>query len=102
MLQTPGVQIKKWSNILLYFIFSFVFWYLINLLFIECGVSAFAKSTPIKWKEGRNLITIINERSKSKPGNNRSLENTSFFEWYVNSSDPSVDEIAEVTVIYHL
>lgn len=93
---------NKWSNILLYFIFSFFFWYLINLLFIEYGVSSFAKSISIKWKEGRNLIKIINERSKSKPGNNRCLENTSFFEWYVNSSDPSVDKIAEVTVIYYL
>uniref|UniRef100_A0A0K8TTM3 Putative dna replication factor/protein phosphatase inhibitor set/spr-2 n=1 Tax=Tabanus bromius TaxID=304241 RepID=A0A0K8TTM3_TABBR len=52
-------------------------------------------STPIQWKEGKNLLKNL----LSKPFNNkrkRNLEHKTFFDWYTDNSDPVNDEIAEL------
>lgn len=54
-----------------------------------------SQSTPIQWKEGKNLL----KKLLSKPFNNkrkRNLEYKTFFDWFTDNSDPVNDEIAEL------
>ncbi|XP_074645271.1 protein SET-like [Tubulanus polymorphus] len=53
-----------------------------------------SQSSPIKWKQGMDLTKkAVNDAAgrKRKYGSSRS-----FFVWYLDNSDPSVDDIAEV------
>jgi len=52
-------------------------------------------STPIQWKEGKNLLKQL----LSKPFNNKKKRNSeykTFFDWFTDNSDPVNDEIAEL------
>lgn len=52
-------------------------------------------STPIKWKEGRDLLKAL----QFKPMSNRRKRNSeykTFFDWFTDNSDPINDEIAEL------
>lgn len=50
-----------------------------------------SKSTPIRWKEGKEL-----PRRKESKERKRTLEVKSFFKWFTDNGDPSYDDIAEV------
>ncbi|KAL9871687.1 protein SET [Glossina fuscipes] len=54
-----------------------------------------SSSTPIQWKEGKNLLKVL----LSKPFNNKKKRNSeykTFFDWFTDNSDPVNDEIAEL------
>lgn len=50
-----------------------------------------SKSTPIRWKEGKEL-----PRKKEGKERKRAIEMKSFFKWFTDNGDPSYDDIAEV------
>jgi len=50
-----------------------------------------SKSTPIRWKEGKEL-----PRKKEVKDRKRTHEAKSFFKWFTDNVDPSYDDIAEV------
>lgn len=52
-------------------------------------------STPIQWKEGKNILEQ-HQASKQKQGRKRSSDVRTFFEWFTNNNDPACDEIAEL------
>ncbi|KAL5278110.1 SET family protein [Megaselia abdita] len=54
-----------------------------------------SKSTPIKWKEGHNLLKQLLSRP-SNTRKRRNLEFKTFFDWFTDNSDPINDEIAEL------
>lgn len=70
--------------------------------FLFCGFTATensdcpsSSSTPIQWKEGKNLLKVL----LSKPFNNKKKRNSeykTFFDWFTDNSDPVNDEIAEL------
>ncbi|XP_016932133.3 protein SET [Drosophila suzukii] len=52
-------------------------------------------STPIKWKEGKNLLKLL----LTKPYGNKKKRNSeykTFFDWFSDNTDPVNDEIAEL------
>lgn len=54
-----------------------------------------SESTKILWKEGKDLLRLL----QYKPMTNRrkrNLEHKTFFDWFVDNSDPINDEIAEL------
>jgi template-activating factor I len=54
-------------------------------------------STEIKWKEGFNLTAKAAQRAAvAKGSRKRRLENRTFFTWFCDNQDPSVDDIGEV------
>ena len=54
-------------------------------------------STEIKWKEGFNLTAKAAQRAALVKGSRkRRLENRTFFTWFCDNQDPSVDDIGEV------
>ena len=56
---------------------------------------ASSQSTPIQWKEGKDL-TAKAAAMAAKGSRKRMLENRTFFTWFCDNSDPSGDDIAEV------
>lgn len=50
-------------------------------------------STPIKWKEGKDLLKEL--QSKPQANKKRDIETKSFFDWFCDNSDP-MDELAEL------
>merc|ERR1712045_408938 len=58
-----------------------------------------SQSTPIRWKEGFDLAAKAAQRAAAaaaRSGRKRPLENRSFFSWFCDNGDPSVDDVAEV------
>lgn len=57
-----------------------------------------SQSTPIKWKDGYDLTAKAAQRAASTKGasRKRALENLTFFTWFADNGDPSMDDIAEV------
>eukprot|EP00096_Caligus_rogercresseyi_P005852 TRINITY_DN2189_c0_g1_i1.p1 TRINITY_DN2189_c0_g1~~TRINITY_DN2189_c0_g1_i1.p1 ORF type:complete len:288 (-),score=161.34 TRINITY_DN2189_c0_g1_i1:725-1588(-) len=58
-----------------------------------------SQSTPIRWKEGFDLAAKAAQRvasNKSSGARKRALLPLTFFSWFSDSSDPSMDDIAEV------
>ena len=61
-----------------------------------------SKSSPISWKEGKNLL--VNPTSSETNGSkSKDIEGfRTFFGWYMDNTDPSADDIAEVrNVLYN-
>ena len=57
-----------------------------------------SQSTPIKWKEGRDLVSraeSLQAANGMKSVLTRSPART-FFQWFLGNTDPSADDIAEV------
>ncbi|CAG0881407.1 unnamed protein product [Cyprideis torosa] len=59
------------------------------------------KTSPIKWKDGKNLYQKQQEKEKAKSGKKRSAAAAfnppnSFFSWFCEDGDPSTDEVAEI------
>lgn len=54
-----------------------------------------SESTTIKWKEGMDLNAKATER-QSASGRKRKHGHRTFFQWFIDNSDPSGDDIAEV------
>lgn len=55
-----------------------------------------SQSTPIKWKENMNLI-LKAQKSQNGASRKRKLESMrTFFQWFMDNTDPSTDDIAEV------
>lgn len=50
-------------------------------------------STPIKWKEGKDLLKEL--QSKPQANKKRDIETKSFFDWFCDNSDP-MDDMAEL------
>lgn len=55
-------------------------------------------STEIKWKTGKNLVQMFADKRKAKGNKRASIPDRTFFEWFLDNSEPSCDEIAEVRV----
>jgi template-activating factor I len=55
-----------------------------------------SKSTGIKWSEGMNLIKSAQSRQMGNGKKTRHGPRRTFFQWFVDNSDPSADDIAEV------
>ena len=54
-------------------------------------------STAIQWKEGHDLAAkAAMKAATAKGGRKRVLETRTFFTWFCDNSDPSVDDVAEV------
>ena len=53
-------------------------------------------ATSIKWKNGQNLVQKFNEMRKAKGNKRANLPDRTFFEWFLDVSEPSCDELAEV------
>lgn len=53
-----------------------------------------SKSTEIKWKEGKNLLTM--DTSSQNPNSKKQMNFRTFFLWYTDNADPSADDVAEV------
>lgn len=51
-----------------------------------------SKSTPIEWKEGKDLTKKLKQANGSK----RPLVPPGFFAWFLDNGDPNADEIAEL------
>lgn len=54
-----------------------------------------SSSTPILWREGKDLLKLM-EFKQHNNRRKRHLENKTFFDWFVDTSDPVNDEIAEL------
>ena len=54
-----------------------------------------SNSTAITWKEGKDLLKILQFKQQSHR-RKRHLEYKTFFDWFVDNSDPVNDEIAEL------
>lgn len=54
-----------------------------------------SNSTPITWKEGKDLLKLMQFKQQSTK-RKRHLEYKTFFDWFIDNSDPVNDEIAEV------
>ena len=58
-----------------------------------------SQSTTIHWKEGFDLAAKAAHRAAAaaaRSGRRRPLENRTFFSWFCDNGDPSVDDVAEV------
>jgi len=59
-----------------------------------------SSSTPIQWKEGKDLqakVAAMKAAAANKPGSKRRFaEARSFFSWYGDNAEPAADDIAEV------
>merc|ERR1711863_181743 len=58
-----------------------------------------SQSTAIRWKEGFDLAAKAAQRAAAaaaRSGRRRPLENRTFFSWFCDNGDPSVDDVAEV------
>jgi len=58
-----------------------------------------SQSTTIRWKEGFDLAAKAAQRAAAaaaRSGRRRPLENRTFFSWFCDNGDPSVDDVAEV------
>lgn len=53
-------------------------------------------ATAIKWKNGQNLVQKFSELRKAKGSKRPNLPDRTFFEWFLDNSEPSCDELAEV------
>jgi len=51
--------------------------------------------TPIKWKSSQNLVVKFSELRKAKGNKRPNLPDRTFFEWFLDISEPSCDELAE-------
>lgn len=54
-----------------------------------------SNSTPITWKEGKDLLKLMQFKQQSTK-RKRHIEYKTFFDWFIDNSDPVNDEIAEV------
>lgn len=52
-------------------------------------------ATAIKWKNGQNLVQKFSELRKAKGSKRPNLPDRTFFEWFLDNSEPSCDELAE-------
>lgn len=52
-------------------------------------------ATPIKWKNGQNLVQKFSELRKAKGNKRPNLPDRTFFEWFLDVSEPACDELAE-------
>ncbi len=57
-----------------------------------------SQSTPIKWNENMNLIQKALKSQKAMDRKRKLSESRTFFQWFVDNSDPSADDIAEVCI----
>ncbi len=53
-------------------------------------------ASAIKWKNGQNLVQKFGELRKAKGNKRANLPDRTFFEWFLDVSEPSCDELAEV------
>lgn len=53
-------------------------------------------STPITWREGKDLLKQLQFKTHGANRRKRHLEFKTFFDWYTDNSDPINDEIAEM------
>lgn len=53
-------------------------------------------STPLKWKEGKDLIKLLHFNNPARKNRKRNMELKTFFFWFTDNSDAVNDEIAEV------
>jgi template-activating factor I len=51
-------------------------------------------STPIKWKEGKDLLQEL--QSKPQSNKKRDMDHKSFFDWFCDNTDPVNDDLAEL------
>lgn len=54
-----------------------------------------SNSTPILWREGKDLLKQLQFKQQTNR-RKRHLEYKTFFDWFVDNSDPVNDEIAEL------
>ena len=86
-------------------------YWLLKLLELHCTVTIIlefhlgssgdpaSQSTTIRWKEGFDLAAKAAQRAAAaaaRSGRRRPLENRTFFSWFCDNGDPSVDDVAEV------
>lgn len=58
-------------------------------------------STEIKWKEGMNLIAKHRAREQMSQNRKRKYgQSRTFFTWFNDNTDPSADDIAEVSFLH--
>ncbi|KAK2172499.1 hypothetical protein NP493_957g00015 [Ridgeia piscesae] len=56
-----------------------------------------SQSTPVKWKEGMNLVGKAEGRQETEASRKRRHGPArTFFQWFLDNTDPSADDIAEV------
>lgn len=60
-----------------------------------------SNSTTITWKEGKDLLKTLAFKQQTNR-RKRHLEYKTFFDWFVDNSDPVNDEIAEVCLQHQL
>lgn len=60
------------------------------------GEAPASTSTPVEWKEGKDLIKQLQSGAQKAGRKKRHLEFKSFFEWFQDHNDPVNDEIAEI------
>lgn len=58
-----------------------------------------SNSTPINWKEGKDLLKLMQFKQQSTK-RKRHLEYKTFFDWFIDNNDPVNDEIAEVCPLF--
>jgi len=54
-----------------------------------------SNSTSITWKEGKDLLKLMQFKQQS-PRRKRQVEYKTFFDWFIDNNDPVNDEIAEL------
>lgn len=68
-----------------------------NVMAILCLAGPSSNSTTITWKEGKDLLKLLQFKQHTNR-RKRHLEYKTFFDWFVDNTDPVNDEIAEVCI----
>ena len=64
---------------------------------VFCAGNPASQSTPVKWKEGMNLVGKAEGRQETEASRKRRHGPArTFFQWFLDNTDPSADDIAEV------
>jgi len=64
---------------------------------VLCAGNPASQSTPVKWKEGMNLVGKAEGRQETEASRKRRHGPArTFFQWFLDNTDPSADDIAEV------
>ena len=68
----------------------------VNVLFLLSVLGDPAsKSSAVEWKEGKNLLEMSTS-SQAANGKKKYSGFRTFFQWYMDNTDPSADDVAEV------
>ena len=55
-----------------------------------------SSSTPIEWKEGKDLVKKAEEAQNQQGNKRKMIMDRTFFQWFCDNSEPASDDIAEV------